>query len=104
MYFFLFLVDDRLSFFVMVQCYSRQMYVEFIVSQTMEHFLGCHERAFAVLGVPTTILVDNLKSAVLRRLTGMAPGVQSALRRLRAPSLLRNRAVQRGRRQREGPR
>jgi transposase len=63
----------RLSFFVMVQCYSRQMYVEFTVSQTMEHFLGCHERAFAALGVPTKIMVDNLKSAVLRRLTGMAP-------------------------------
>jgi transposase len=63
----------RLSFFVMVLCYSRQMYVEFTVSQTMEHFLGCHERAFAVLGVPTKIMVDNLKSAVLRRLTGTAP-------------------------------
>ena len=63
----------RLSFFVMVLCYSRQMYVEFTVSQTMEHFLGCHERAFAVLGVPTKIMVDNLKSAVLRRLTGAAP-------------------------------
>jgi transposase len=63
----------RLSFFVMVQCYSRQMYVEFTVSQTMEHFLGCHERAFAALGVPTKIMVDNLKSAVLRRLTGTAP-------------------------------
>lgn len=63
----------RLSFFVMVQCYSRQLYVEFTVSQTMEHFLGCHERAFAVLGVPSKIMVDNLKSAVLRRLTGSAP-------------------------------
>jgi transposase len=63
----------RLSFFVMVQCYSRQMYVEFTVSQSMEHFLGCHERAFAALGVPTKIMVDNLKSAVLRRLTGSAP-------------------------------
>jgi transposase len=49
----------RLSFFVMVQCYSRQMYVEFTVSQSMEHFLGCHERAFAVLGVPTKIMVDT---------------------------------------------
>lgn len=63
----------RLSFFVMVQCYSRQMYVEFTVSQTMEHFLACHERAFAVLGVPTKIMVDNLKSAVLQRLAGIAP-------------------------------
>lgn len=63
----------RLSFFVMVQCYSRQIYVEFTVAQTMEHFLGCHERAFAALGVPEKVMVDNLKSAVLRRLTGVAP-------------------------------
>jgi transposase len=63
----------HLSFFVMVLCYSRQMYVEFTVSQTMEHFLACHEHAFAVLGVPAKIMVDNLKSAVLKRLTGAAP-------------------------------
>ncbi|MFP3480278.1 IS21 family transposase, partial [Burkholderia sp. SIMBA_057] len=37
----------RLSFFVMVLCYSRLMYLEFTVSQTMEHFLACHEHAFA---------------------------------------------------------
>ena len=35
----------RLSFFVMVLCYSRRMYVEFTVSQTMEHFLACHQHA-----------------------------------------------------------
>lgn len=63
----------RLSFFVMVLCYSRQLYVEFTVSQTMEHFLACHEHAFAALGVSEKIMVDNLKSAVLKRLTGAAP-------------------------------
>ena len=43
----------RLSFFVMVLAYSRLMYVEFTVSQTMEHFLGCHVNAFnAIGGVP----------------------------------------------------
>lgn len=61
----------RLSFFVMVLAFSRQMFVEFTVSQTMEHFLACHERAFAALGgVPSKIMVDNLKSAVLQRLAG----------------------------------
>jgi len=30
----------RLSFFVMVLCYSRMLYVEFTVSETMEHFLA----------------------------------------------------------------
>ena len=64
----------RLSFFVMVLAFSRQMYVEFTVSQTMEHFLACHEHAFAAWGgVPSKIMVDNLKSAVLQRLAGAAP-------------------------------
>ena len=49
------------------------MYLEFTVLQTMEHFLACHEHAFAALGVPEKIMVDNLKSAVLRRLVGIAP-------------------------------
>jgi transposase len=64
----------RLSFFLMVLCYSRRMYLEFTVSQTMEFFLSCHENAFAAFGgVPSQIMVDNLKSAVLQRLVGMAP-------------------------------
>ena len=64
----------RLSFFVMVFCYSRMMYVEFTVSQTMEHFLGCHQNAFDFFGsLPKKIMVDNLKSAVLRRIVGHAP-------------------------------
>ena len=64
----------RLSFFVMVLAYSRQMFVEFTVSQTMEHFLACHEHAFAAFGgAPSKIMVDNLKSAVLQRLAGAAP-------------------------------
>ena len=64
----------RLSFFVMVLCWSRRMYLEFTVSQTMEFFLGCHEHAFAAFnGVPARVMVDNLKSAVLERLAGRAP-------------------------------
>jgi transposase len=64
----------RLSFFVMVLCYSRLMYVEFTVCQTMEHFLGCHQNAFEYFGKVTgKIMVDNLKSAVLKRIVGQAP-------------------------------
>ena len=64
----------RLSLFVMVLCYSRRMYLEFTVSQTMEFFLACHEHAFAAFGgVPRRLMVDNLKSAVLLRLVGQAP-------------------------------
>jgi len=64
----------KLSFFVMVLCYSRMMYVEFTVSQSMEHFLGCHQNALNFFGaVPEQIMVDNLKSAVIRRMIGQAP-------------------------------
>ena len=64
----------RLSFFVMVLCYSRMMYVEFTLSQSMEHFLGCHQNAFDWFGaVPGKVMVDNLKSAVLKRIVGKDP-------------------------------
>ena len=64
----------RLSFFVMVMCQSRMMYVEFTVSQTMEHFLGCHQNALHFFkAVPEKIMVDNLKSAVLKRIVGKTP-------------------------------
>jgi transposase len=64
----------RLSFFVMVLCYSRMLYVEFTVSQSLEHFLACHQNAFDFFGhVPKKIMVDNLKSAVLRRILGRPP-------------------------------
>ena len=64
----------RLRFFVMVLCYSRMMDVECTVSQTMEHFLACHQHACEFFGgIPTTVMVDTLKSAVLKRTLGEAP-------------------------------
>lgn len=64
----------KLSFFVMVLCYSRMMYLEFTVLERMEHFLACHENAFRFFGaVPQAIMVDNLKCAVLKRFVGQAP-------------------------------
>jgi transposase len=63
-----------LSVFVMVLSYSRQMYVEFTLSQKQEHFLGCHARAFEYFGgVPESAMVDNLKSAVLENKRGEPP-------------------------------
>jgi transposase len=51
----------RLSLFVMVLCYSRLLYVEFTLSQTMEQFLACHQNAFAYFGNrgPEKVMVDN---------------------------------------------
>lgn len=56
----------RLSFFVMVLCYSRRMYAEFTLAQSQEHFLACHQHAFEYFNsVPAEIVVDNCKTAVL---------------------------------------
>ncbi len=64
----------RLSFFVMVLCYSRLMYLEFTLSQSMEHWLSCHKNAFRFFGfLVDKMMVDNLKSAVLKRSIGQAP-------------------------------
>lgn len=57
----------RLNFFVMVLCHSRMMYVQFSLSQSMEHFLDCHLNAFRYFGkVPRHIMIDNLKTGVLK--------------------------------------
>jgi transposase len=51
----------RLLFFVIVLAYCRLMYVEFTISQTMEHFLSCLGHAFAAFGgVAAKIMVNNL--------------------------------------------
>jgi transposase len=61
----------RLSFFVMVLCYSRRLYVEFTLSETLEQFLACHQNAFRAFGgVPQKVMVDNLRSAVLSHPAG----------------------------------
>jgi transposase len=57
-----------LSCLVMTLAYSRFLYVHFYLSETMEHFLDGHVRAFAAFGgVPQTMVYDNLKSVVLQR-------------------------------------
>lgn len=64
----------RLSFFVLVLCHSRQLYVEFTLGQSQEQWLACHAHAFEYLGgVPAEIMVDNCKTAVLTHAPGTAP-------------------------------
>jgi len=64
----------RLSFFALVLCHSRQLYVEFTLGQSQEQWLACHEHAFESLGgVPAEIMVDNCKTAVLAHLPGAVP-------------------------------
>ncbi|HYY30341.1 MAG TPA: IS21 family transposase [Chthoniobacterales bacterium] len=64
----------RLSFFIMVLCYSRLCYIEFTLGEATEHFLAAHQNAFEFFGgVPAKVLIDNLKTAVLHHPLGERP-------------------------------
>lgn len=61
----------RLSFFVMVLCYSRMIYVEFTLSEAMDQFLTCHRHALEFFGgTPAKVMIDNLKVGVVRHPSG----------------------------------
>lgn len=57
----------RLHAFIFTLGYSRAQYLEFTTGCDMEHFLACHQGAFAALGIPEAVLYDNLKTAILGR-------------------------------------
>jgi transposase len=53
--------------FVMTLSYSRHRFVWFVFRQDVATWVDCHIRAFAFFGgVPETIVLDNLKSGVVR--------------------------------------
>lgn len=54
--------------FVMEECYSRMLYLEFTHSCNQDMFIGCHINAFNFFGgTPREIVFDNLKTAVIER-------------------------------------
>jgi len=58
-------VPRRVSAFVAVLCYSRKLYIEFTVSQTMGAFLRCMERCLRFYGGTTLAdIFDNMKTVV----------------------------------------
>lgn len=58
-----------LSCFVFVLSYSRLVTLTWTLSEKMEDFLRCHQKAFHFVGgVPQKILYDNLKSVVASRI------------------------------------
>jgi transposase len=59
--------EQKTYFFVMTLCCSRHMYVEFVWDQKIKTWLRCHKNAFAWFKkVPKRIILDNLKSAILK--------------------------------------
>lgn len=60
--------ERRLSAFVMVLSWSRQIFLRFFLNEKLENFLRGHQEAFQFFqGVPRVVLCDNLKTAVLER-------------------------------------
>jgi transposase len=56
----------RVSAFVMALCYSRMLYLEFVLSQAMGSFLRCMERGLRFYGGTTKAdIFDNMKTVVL---------------------------------------
>lgn len=54
--------------FVMVLCYSRELYIEFSLATQLNDFLRCHQNALGCFGgSPKTNVYDNLTSVVATR-------------------------------------
>ena len=63
----------KVSYFVIVLCYSRMMYVQFTLGEAQEFWLECHKNAFEYFGgVPLKVMVDNCKTAVISHRAGEA--------------------------------
>lgn len=58
---------ERLYAFVYVLGYSRAIYIEFTIKQNLQTLETCHIHAFEKLGIPRTIVYDNMKTVVLWR-------------------------------------
>lgn len=57
----------RTHAFIMTLSYSRLPYVEFVFDQGQETWVRCHIKAFEFFGgIPERIILDNLKSGILR--------------------------------------
>lgn len=53
--------------FIMTLSYSRHRFVRFVFSQDIQTWIDCHIRAFEFFGgVPVAIVLDNLKSGVVK--------------------------------------
>lgn len=63
----------KVSYFVMILCYSRMMFVKFCLTEAQEAWSECHREAFEYLGgVPKKVMVDNCKTAVISHKAGEA--------------------------------
>jgi transposase len=73
--------ERRTWVFVLVLSWSRHLYAELVFDQRVETWLLCHVHAFAAFGgIPSRIVPDNLKAAIVRASFGGDPLVQRSYR------------------------
>lgn len=58
---------EKVYLFAYILSWSRAIYLEFVVRQNQGTLQACHIHAFEKLGIPRTILYDNMKTVVVRR-------------------------------------
>ncbi len=64
-------VQRKLYAFVAIMAWSRALFVCFTTDKQLLNWLDCHRRAFTFFGgVPSEVLIDNLKTGVLSRAGG----------------------------------
>ena len=58
---------EKVFLFIYALSWSRAFYGEFVVHQNQKTLQACHMHAFEQLGIPRTILYDNMKTVVNKR-------------------------------------
>ena len=58
---------EKVYLFAYVLSWSRALYMEFVVRQNQRTLQACHMHAFEKLGIPKTIVYDNMKTVVSKR-------------------------------------
>lgn len=58
---------EKVYLFAYILSWSRAIYLEFVVRQNQRTLQLCHIHAFEKLGIPKTIVYDNMKTVVSRR-------------------------------------
>ncbi len=69
---------EKVYLFAYILGYSRAVYLEFVVRQNQRTLQTCHIHAFEAIGIPRTIVYDNMKTVVKKPQRSLADGTGDA--------------------------
>jgi transposase len=70
---------EKVYLFAYILGYSRSVYLEFVVRQNQRTLQTCHIHAFEAIGIPKTIVYDNMKTVVKKPQRTFADGTGDAI-------------------------